>query len=100
MEQLQRLLAADESDADLHYMIAQEHLRAENADEAVRHFDRCLALDAGYLYAHYHKARALEGAGRLDDARATLRTGLQAARRADDRKATGEMQTYLDALEG
>ncbi len=99
MEQLRRLLALDDADADLHYMIAQEHLGAGDHDEAVKHFDRCLSLDAGYLYAHYHKARALEEAGRAPDAVTTLRAGLKEAQTRGDLKAISELRSYLDALE-
>lgn len=100
MEQLQRLLAADDADADLHYMIAQEHSGAGETERAISHYDRCLALDPGYLYAHYHKARALEGAGRVDEAIVTLRVGLAAAKERRDTKASGEMRSYLESLEG
>ncbi len=100
MEQLERLLAADDADADLHYMIAQELSGAGRTEEAVMHYDRCLALDPTYLYAHYHKARALENAGRAAEAMAVLRTGLAAAKDLSDGKATNEMRAYLEALEG
>lgn len=99
MEQLQKLLTLDDADADLHYMVAQEHSSAGRTDDAVRHFDRCLELDAGYLYAHYHKARALEDADRKPEAIATLRAGLLAATQRGDVKAQSEMRSYLDALE-
>lgn len=99
LAQLEKLLAADPSDADVPYMIAQEHGASGRHDEAVAWYDRCLALDAGYLYAYYHKAKSLEAMGEGAAARALLRAGLARARSAGDGKAANELAAYLDELE-
>jgi tetratricopeptide (TPR) repeat protein len=62
-------------------------------------YDRALASDPAYCYAYFHKARSLEELDRADEACATLRTGIDAARRAGDSHALGEMRGYLDQLE-
>lgn len=98
--QLERLLSLDESDADVMYMLATERLKQGEHDEAVRWFDRCLGANPGYLYAHYHKAKALEAAGRKPDAIGALREGLRAATSAGDAKALGEISAYLESLGG
>lgn len=99
LAQLEKLHASDPADADIAYMIAQELAKERRYDEAVAWYDRCLALDPAYHYAHYHKARALEEAERVDEAVSTLRAGLAAARSAGDAKASNELGAYLDQLE-
>ncbi|MFN0134341.1 MAG: hypothetical protein ACKVW3_17650 [Phycisphaerales bacterium] len=99
LAQLTKLLEADPRDAFVLYGIAQEHAKAGRHGEAVEWFDRCLAVDAAYCYAYYHKAKALEADGKQEHAIETLRSGLGAARKAGDQKAMSEMRGFLDELE-
>lgn len=95
---LERLLSASPHDADLLYGIAMEHAKADRVDEACAFYDRCLSADPGYCYAYYHKARALESGGRVEEARGVLTQGLATAKRAGDRHAEAEIRGYLDEL--
>jgi len=95
---LLKLVEADPSDAFCLYGIAQEHARRGSVDEAVAWYDRCLAIDRDYCYAYFHKARALDDAGRSDDAIAALRLGLERARVSGDAHAASEIAGYLDQL--
>ncbi len=98
LQQLQKLLEMDEQDADVLYMIAQEHAHAGRHMDAVGWYDRCVSADPGYAYAHFHKARSLESAGRVAEAKAALTEGAAAARKAGDGKALGEIEQYLSQL--
>ncbi|MEM1423983.1 MAG: hypothetical protein AAGH64_08255 [Planctomycetota bacterium] len=98
MEKLTRLFEADPSDADVSYMIAQEHAKAGDHDEAQAWYDRCLALDGSYHYAYFHKARSQQAADDEEGARATLEAGLGVATRDQNAKAIGEIGAYLDEL--
>lgn len=100
LDQLHKLLAADPSDADVPYMIAQEHARAGEHAMAVEWYDRCLALNPHYHYAYFHKARAQEAADDIPAAIATLREGLTRAKSKQDAKAMNEIGGYLDMLGG
>ncbi|MCB9846558.1 MAG: hypothetical protein H6811_11315 [Phycisphaeraceae bacterium] len=100
LEQLQRLLEADPSDAFVLYALAQEHARVGDHAAAVEFYDRCLAADPMQAYACFHKARSLEFLGRLPDAVEALRDGLIRARKAGDQQALSEIQGYLDQIEG
>ncbi|MEM1166591.1 MAG: hypothetical protein AAGI30_09920 [Planctomycetota bacterium] len=100
LDQLTTLHAADPADADVPYMIAQEHAKAGDLDAAVEWYDRCLAIDAEYHYAYFHKARALESAEKQAEARETLTVGLGRARAAGNAKATNEIAEYLAHLGG
>ncbi len=98
IERLEKMLAADPRDTFVLYGLAQEHAKAGAHARAIECFDRCLAIDPHYHYAYFHKARALEAAGRTRDAIATIRAGLAAAGQAQDEKAAGELAAYLDEL--
>lgn len=97
--QLEKLYAVDPADADVMYMLAQEHARAGDHGRAVEWYDKCLDADGAYHYAYFHKARSREAAGDKPGAAATLRAGLARARGAGDAKAAGEIEGYLESLE-
>lgn len=99
LAQLQKLLAADPADADVLYMLAQEHAKAGEHIAAIGWYDRCLSAAPAYHYAYFHKGKAQEAAGDIPAARATLSAGLAAASRARDSKAAGEIEAYLDELD-
>ncbi len=97
--QLEKLLAAEPNDTFLLYGLAQEHAKAGNASQAVAFYDRVLALDPHYCYAYFHKAKVQHESGELQSALATVRAGLDAARKAGDRQALGELSGLLDEWE-
>lgn len=92
------MVEADPSDAFCLYGLGQEYARRGKLDEAIAWYDRCLAFEPDQCYAYFHKARALEEAGRLEEAIATLRLGLDRARRSGDAHAGAEIAGYLDSL--
>lgn len=98
LAQLEKLLAADPTDADVLYMVAQEHAKAGDHGKAVEWYDRCLAASPTYHYAYFHKARSQEAMGDLAAAAGTVAAGLESATRAGDSKAQGELAGYLDQL--
>lgn len=100
LAQLEKLHAADPKDADVPYMIAQEHAKAARHEEALSWYDRCIASDPHYHYAYYHKARSLQAMECSDRAIETLKSGLKQARAAKDMKAVSELTSFLDDLEG
>jgi tetratricopeptide (TPR) repeat protein len=99
LAQLLKLHEADPRDADVLYMLAQEHAKAGDTAAAVQWYDRCIALDPHYHYAYFHKARALESAGDVPAALQSLRLGLAQARAASASKAMNELAGYIDQLE-
>lgn len=98
LTQLLRMLEAEPSDPFCLYGVAQEHARAGRHGEAVAWFDRTIDADPSHCYAYYHRAKSLEADGREEDARTTLRAGIDAARRCGDRHALSELSAYLDEL--
>jgi tetratricopeptide (TPR) repeat protein len=96
LEQLQKLLMAEPNDPFVLYALAQEHAKLGHVGEAIGFFDRCLAVDSGYCYAYFHKARVQHGAGDVVGAIATVEAGLQAAQKVRDSQALGELSGLLD----
>jgi tetratricopeptide (TPR) repeat protein len=91
LAKLEKLLALDPADTFVLYGIAQEHGKAGDFVKAIEFYDRTLAADPAYCYAYFHKARAQQAAGDLNGARQTALAGVQAAHRAGDQKALGEL---------
>lgn len=101
MERVGRLLKlyqSDPCDADVPYMIAQEHARAGDHAHALQWYDTCLKMEPAYHYAYYHKAKSLEALERFGDAAAVVQEGLARARASGDQKAAAELASYLDEL--
>lgn len=98
MAQLQKLLAMDPNDAFVLYGLAQEHAKREEHAQSIAYYDKCLAVDPLYCYAYYHKARSQQAEGDLAGAVATLRSGLDAAKKARDEKARSEIEGLIEML--
>lgn len=97
-ERIEAMLADDPQDAFLRYSLAME------LDKEGQH-DRSLGLlselgrDASpYVPAFFMAGQQLTRLGRVDEARAVLRNGIEAARRSGDAHAAGEMSEFLASL--
>ncbi len=98
LDQLEKLLQLDPDDAFVLYAIAQEHAKAGDHDQALGFYDRAIGVTPDDAYCYYHKAASLITLGRTDDADAVLDAGLQAAGRAGDAKARGELEALRESL--
>ncbi len=97
--QLEKLLALDANDTFVLYGLAQEYAKSNDHTTAITYYDRCLAIDPGYCYAYFHKARSQQAIGEVTAAIATLKLGQVASKKAGDNKALSELSGYLDELE-
>ena len=100
LEQLQKLFEADPADADLPYMIALEHGKAGDTDEAIAWLDKTIALNAHYHYAYFQKAKLFDEDGEINQAVAVLDQGIELATKAGDTKALGELQELKLMMQG
>jgi hypothetical protein len=101
MAQIEALLAEDPDDAFLRYGLAMEHASAgDDAECVVVLRDLIARTEANpYVPAFLQCGQALMRLGRDVEACAVLRTGIEAARRAGDTHAQGEMQGLLTSIE-
>lgn len=97
--QLEKLLDPSDPDPFILYGLAQEYAKAREFARAFEFYDRCLAIDPGYCYAYYHKARAQADQGDAAAALITIASGLDAARRVGDGHAMSELQGLKAELE-
>ncbi|MBB6430385.1 tetratricopeptide repeat protein [Algisphaera agarilytica] len=99
LPQLMKLLAVDPEDADVPYMIALEHAKSGDPESAVEWLDKALALDPGYHYAYYQKAKMLSEIGQDEAGLAVLDAGLKRANADGNAKAVGELQELRLAMQ-
>lgn len=100
LTQLQKLHAADPNDAELCYMIALEHSKAGDVEEALRWLDRALELEPGFHYAYFQRGKLLGALGRDTEARETIKRGLNRANADGNAKAAGELADLLASMSG
>jgi tetratricopeptide (TPR) repeat protein len=98
LAKLLKILAVEPTDAFTLYGVAQEYAKAGDAPRAIEHYDRCLAADADYCYAYYHKAKTQADADDQAAAIATIKAGMETAKRLRDEKALSELSSLLDSL--
>ncbi len=101
MEQIEAMLADDPTDAFLRYGLAMEHMSQGDDEAAVAVLRELIALkaDGPYIPAFLQAGQALIRLGREPEAAAVLRQGIEAARKAGDLHALGEMQGFLATVE-
>lgn len=81
------------------YALAQEYKSAGQTEEAVRVFQDLLSRAPDYVATYLQLGMLLGDLGRDDEARDVLSRGLEAARKAGDQHALGEIQGVLDGLD-
>ena len=99
MRQLQQLLERQPNDTFLLYGMALEYKNAKDLPRAIEWLDRVLALDPAYSYAYHQKGQTYEQMGDFESAKRVYREGIQAAQKAGDAHAAGEIQGALEMLE-
>lgn len=98
-EKLTRMLEKEPGDVFLNYALGMELVKEGTAHEAVAQFDRVIELDGKYVAAYLQKAQVLIKASRVEEAGASLRLGIAAAKAVGDRHAEEELTGLLAGLE-
>ncbi|MBX3729319.1 MAG: tetratricopeptide repeat protein [Candidatus Sumerlaeia bacterium] len=99
---LEALLAieAEANDPLTHFLLGREYLEAGRAADAVRAFERCVALNPQYTAAYRFLGDSHRKAGDAAHARETYQLGIGVAEQTGDLQAGREMQALLARLEG
>ncbi len=98
IEQLQSLLEKEPNDAFLNFGLAMAFKSAGDQEQALNQFDHTIQVDENYVAAYFMKGQLLNQLDRMDEARATLQSGIAVATKIGDEHAKGEMTEYLEAL--
>ncbi len=101
LAKLLKILSLEPNDVFTLYGIANEYAKrgqAGDAAKSIEFYDKCLAADPHYCYAYYHKAKVQADNDDTAAAAATLRAGIEVAKRTGDGKAQNEMLSLLDSI--
>ncbi|OLC90648.1 MAG: hypothetical protein AUG87_13725 [Candidatus Rokubacteria bacterium 13_1_20CM_4_70_14] len=85
-------------DPVVRFGLAGAYLDAGLAEEAVAEYREAVRLKPDYTAAYRGLGRALERAGRLDEARAAYGRGLEVARQTGDLQTGKEIEVFLRRL--
>lgn len=100
IEKIQAMLA-DEPDSEmLQYMLAMEHRKQGDSEAALAAFDKLQHRDPPHVPSFLMGAQLLADLARTEEARAVLRSGIEAARDQGNSHAAGEMAELLASLGG
>ena len=98
VEQIEKLLEAEPDDAFLNYSLAMALVKEDRINEGLARFERVFEIDPNYCAAYYHQGKTYLESERYDEAREILRRGMEAAQRAGDGHAQGEMQELSESI--
>ncbi len=96
---LEKLLGTPRDGALLRYSLGLEYAKAGDHARAAQYLREALEKDPGYSAAWKALGRALEAAGRGDEALDAYARGITAARGKGDRQAEKEMTVFRRRLE-
>jgi len=97
-QQIQKFLTQEPNDPFMLYALATDHAKESEHESAIEYFDKTIAADPDYVYAYYHQARSYEALNRIKEAKTTLDTGLEAAKRTNDAQGINEITSYRTML--
>jgi len=97
-EKLEAMLVESPDDAFLRYALALTYATEGNAAEASQRLARLIQSNPDYVPAYLQLAQLQLELGQPDQARPVLATGIEAARRAGDVHAEGELRGLLEQL--
>jgi tetratricopeptide (TPR) repeat protein len=98
IEALEKLIELCPGDPFPRYGLAMELKKQGRLEEAVGALEDLIRRFQDYVPGHHQLARALEAAGRGEEAGEAYRRGIEAARRTGDSHAAEEMQGALEEL--
>jgi predicted Zn-dependent protease len=95
---LEKMTAAGTKDPFAWYGLAMEYSGLGRTDDALATFEKLRALDPAYVAMYLMCGTMLAKAGRVDDGRAWLQSGITAAGQKGDTHALSELQDALAGL--
>lgn len=97
-ERIEAMLVDDPKDIFLRYSLAMELAKEGEHDSSLARLRELMANEPPYVPAFFRTGQQLAELGRVEDARAALRDGIEQARRQGDLHAAGEMSELLSTL--
>jgi len=98
LEILKTMVEAKPDDAFGRYGLAMEYVRMGELETAVGEFETLLKYNPGYAAGYFHSGQTLEKLGRIEDARAVYRQGIEVTTASGDSHTRGELIGALQML--
>jgi Tfp pilus assembly protein PilF len=98
IQDLRALLEEEPDDALLRLTLGKEYLEGGDAEAALPHLERVVAVDPRYTVAYRYLGTALERLERTADAADVWERGIAVAEETGDLQAGKEMRVFLDRL--
>jgi tetratricopeptide (TPR) repeat protein len=95
---LEQHTASGAADSFAFYGLGMEYRKEGRVDDALATFSKLKQKDADYVPMYLMAGQMLIDAGRADEARAWLETGIAVAQRKGDSHALGELQSALASV--
>lgn len=95
---LKEFLQANPGDNFLKHALALEYIKIGDDTTARSIFEEILTLDPGYIGSYYHLAKLLERTGDTNMAIQWYEKGMEAAQKAGDKHALGELRSAYEEL--
>lgn len=99
IENLEKMLAAGRDNALLRFSLGNEYLKLSQFEQAAAHLQQAVAHDPNYSAAWKLLGKALNEAGRLQEALAAYRSGIEIAEKKGDKQAAKEMTVFAKRVE-
>ncbi len=98
IEKIKEFLKASPLDSFLQHALALEYNKRGEDDKAQILFEEILTRDPGYIGSYYHLAKLLERTGDTEGAIKWYEKGMEAAKKAGDNHALGELKSAYEEL--
>jgi predicted Zn-dependent protease len=98
LEFLEKVTSSGSTDPFAWYGLAMEYRSLERHAEALETFEALRSRTPDYVAMYLMCGQMLEKLGRVDEARAWMTTGLEAARKKGDAHAASELESAIGAL--
>jgi tetratricopeptide (TPR) repeat protein len=100
LDKIKQLLSDDPGDVFLRYSLAMEQEKLGEHDASEAGLRELAEAEPPYIPAFFMCAQHVTKRGRIEEARAILRDGIEQARQQGDAHAAGEMSEFLAELGG
>ena len=98
INKLKEYLLKTPGDNFLQHALALEYSKIGDEEEARRLFEEILTRDPGYIGSYYHLAQLLQRTGETAKAVEWYEKGMEAAKKAGDKHAYGELRSAYEEL--
>ena len=95
---LKEFLQANPKDNFLKHALALEYMKIDDDKTARSIFEEILTQDPGYIGSYYHVAKLMERNGDTNAAIQWYERGIEAAKKAGDNHALGELRSAYEEL--